>query len=63
MPSIKPDTDKPGLHRATIEALADEALEESGGDEWANVTINYTFLLELLDCYRASGWIREPTNL
>lgn len=52
-----------GLRHCVLEKIVEDAQRESGGDAEETVSINYSLLLELIDGYRASGWVREaPTQ-
>ena len=59
-----------GFRRVHLDKIASNALLESGGDAEELVSLCYSDLLELIDGYRASGWVRdmpsvepkEPTN-
>lgn len=51
-----------GFRECVLDRLVEEAVEESGGDAEAYVTLSYSHFLELVDGYRESGRVRPDTQ-
>lgn len=51
-----------GFRECVLDALVEEAVEESGGDAEAYVMLTYSHFLELVDGYRESGRVRPDTQ-
>ena len=51
-----------GLRECVLDTLVEKAVEESGGDAEAYVSISYSHFLELVDGYRESGRDRWETQ-